>query len=287
MSLAIITQCVARNSILKLHCHTISKYFKNYNHYIYFPFGKESYTEIINEYNIKAYDPSDVMWRRNDSVPDSGYGMMLNEVLEDKFIFLHDDVYFNDLFDYNTVVQDLSSHDFIGCLDSVSLDTPYPYDQVLYKKIPIYKLRIGTYFMCGDKNVFLSNNMSTGSMKYLLPILSNILLNNYKLKIKKTIMVDGGFNFNFEILKNKYSVKRYEHLKGVVHMERFSNFFISRGLKPFTVNEKLWRENKFKYDSKKKKNDKKVLMKFALILENNNIHDDFLNTNTIKSMFTN
>ena len=99
MSLAIITQCVARNSILKLHCHTISKYFKNYNHYIYFPFGKESYTEIINEYNIKAYDPSDVMWRRNDSVPDSGYGMMLNEVLEDKFIFLHDDVYFNDLFD--------------------------------------------------------------------------------------------------------------------------------------------------------------------------------------------
>ena len=46
-------------------------------------------------------------------------------------------------------------------------------------------------------------------------------------------------------------------------------------------------EIKFKYDSKKKKNDKKVLMKFALLLENNNIHDDFLNTNTIKSMFTN
>tara|TARA_Y100000588_G_C14137198_1_gene874354 strand:- start:261 stop:1118 length:858 start_codon:yes stop_codon:yes gene_type:complete len=283
MSLAIITQCVARHSILKLHCHTISKHFKNYNHYIYFPFGKENYSEIIKEYNIKAYDSSNVKWKRK--MPDSGYGLMLNEVLEDKFIFLHDDVYFDNLFDYNTIIKDLSSYDFIGCIDSVSLDSPYPYDQVLYNNIPIYKLRIGTYFMCGDKNVFLSNNMSTGNMKYLFPILSNVLLNNYKLKIKKPIMVDGGFNFNFEILKNKYSVKRYEHLKGIIHMERFSTFFISRGLKPFDVNEKLWRENKFEYNLNKKNNDEKHLMKFALILEKNNIYDDFLNTNTVGSIF--
>ena len=287
MSLAIITQCVARKSILKLHCSTISKYFKNYNHYIYFPFGKENYSEIINEFRIKAFDSSNVKWKRNNRATDSGYGLMLNEVFEDKFIFLHDDVYFNNHFNHEKIIRDLSSHDFIGCLDSVSLNSPYPYNQVIYKNIPIHKLRIGTYFMCGDKNIFLSNNMSTGSMKYLVPILSNIFLNNYKLKIKKTIMVDGGFNFNFEILKSKYSVKRYEQLKGVVHMERFSNFFISRGLNPFTVNEKLWIENKTKYDLKKKKNDKKFLMKFALILEDNNINDDFLNINTIKSIFNN
>jgi hypothetical protein len=170
-------------------------------------------------------------------------------------------------------------------LDSVSLNSPYPYDQVLYQNVPIFKLRIGTHFMCGDKNVFLSNNMSTGSMKYLVPILSNILLNNYKLKIKKPIMVDGGFNFNFEILKVKYSVKRYNDFKGVIHMERFSNFFISRGLNPFSVDKKLWIENRFKYNLNKMKNDKETLIKYSLILQDNNIHDDFLNTSTINLMF--
>lgn len=286
MSLAIITQCVARKSLLRLHCYTISKYFKNYNHYIYFPFGKENYSDVINEFNIKAYDPSNVKWKRNKSVPDSGYGLMLNETLEDKFIFLHDDVYFNELFNYDLIINDLSSHDFIGCLDSLSLNHPYPYDQVLFKNIPIHRLRIGTYFMCGDKNIFLSNKMSTGNMKYIVPFFSNILLNNYKLKIKKPIIVDGGFNFNFEILKNKYSVKRYEKLDGIIHLERFSNFFISRGLNPFTVNEKLWKENKFKYNIDKKNNDEKILMKYSLVLENNNIYDNFLNVNTIQSIFS-
>lgn len=285
MLLAIISQSVGRRSLLELHCKTFSKFLPNVSHYIFFPFGKSHVQDILNKYNIIGFDPADVTWCRNDKIPDSGYGMMLREISETKFLFVHDDVYLTNLFDVNSLEENLMKNDFYGLLDSVTINTTSVYSTIHYNSKPLTDLRLGTFFLGGDKNLFLDNNLSTGNMKRLIPIYSQLKYGLYNLKFMGFPKVDGGFDFNLKILNQSYKVKRDKNLPGVVHLERFTNFFSSRGLNANSVDKNAWISNNYNYSLDKRKNDYTILLKYANILESHGIWDDFLNTKTINTIF--
>lgn len=285
MLFGIISQSVGRRSLLELHCKTFSTYLPGVNHYIFFPYGKGSVQDILDRYGVIGLDTSDVMWRRNDRIPDSGYGMMLGEIKESKFLFVHDDVYLTNAFDKDRLEYNLAEFDFYGLLDSVTVRTDSVYSSIKYDGIPLSELRLGTYFLGGDKNLFLTNGMSTGNIERLIPIYSQWKYGLYKLRFNGIPRMDGGFDFNLKILNQEYSVKRERNLPGVVHLERFTNFFSTRGLNASNVDASLWMGNSFDYGEHKRKNDYSTLMRYANIFASHEIKDDFLNIETITEIY--
>ena len=287
MDLAVISQSVGRRSLLELHCKTVSEFIPDASHYIYFPYGKSKVFDLLQDYNVKGFEQADVKWTRNERVPDSGYGLMLNEVSESKFLFLHDDVYLTELFDNRKLISALENFDFYGLLDSVSVSIESVYSKIRYDGKRLADLRLGTFFLAGDKNLFLTEGFSTGNVERLIPIYSQLKYGLLKLRFNGMPKIDGGFDFNFRILKGKHSVQRDSELPGVIHLERFTNFFQSRGLDASSVDENSWLNNDYSYSDNKRMNDYPTLLKYSNILESHGIFDEFLNVETIKRIFKN
>ena len=285
MDLAVISQSVGRRSLLELHCKTVSEFIPEASHYVYFPYGKSKVLDLLQDYNVKGFEQADVKWTRNERVPDSGYGLMLNEVSESKFLFLHDDVYLTEPFDNRKFISALENFDFYGLLDSVTISIESVYSKIKYDGKRLSDLRLGTFFLAGDKNLFLSKGFSTGNVERLIPIYSQLKYGLPKLRFNGIPKIDGGFDFNFRILKGSYSVQRDSELPGVIHLERFTNFFQSRGLNAGSVDEDSWVNNDYSYSDTKRMNDYSTLLKYARIFQDNDICDSFLNTRTVNRIF--
>ena len=141
---------------------------------------------------------------------------------------------------FSLVREKLKHYDFCGKLENnndmkevckkLDYTNTSKYKDLIIKGESMHDKRIGTWFLSGKYNAFIKNKLSFGEDIRLINFFSNIMLNNYKFRLKKPYLkLDGGFNFNLKI--HKYNIPYFilgDEIN-ILHLVHATNFFVKKG----------------------------------------------------------
>ncbi len=221
----------------------------------------------------------------------------LKEV-KDYFLTLHDDSMLISNKTGEMIREVLENYSFGGYLDTRQIKG---YNNVLLDGIPISSLRIGTWFLFGDKKTFLQNKYTTGLYKTLNQNeLDKYFSNSKRIKFinEPNAWLNGGFNLNIQaridnnlmLIIDKFPEKYAEHITKV------TGFFAPRDMLDYADTKKeikMW-ESRIKNLKKATlpkgtmykdpEFDISFLEKLTKWLESEEIYDQLLNKKTIEKL---
>ena len=169
--------------------------------------------------------------------PDVNYDRLFKEkCITSKFIFIHDDTILLSPLE-NYLKKKFVDYDFVGAIDNAVKPGQFnQYSKILFDKKSMADIRIGTWFLAGDSNIYRRNKLSVGEASRLFPVWSNLLFQTLRLRIRGlSAYSDGGFNFNIKARKLGLSINTVDPNGDdvAVHFSRLAAGFHNRGLGQF------------------------------------------------------
>ena len=207
--------------------------------------SKESDIEFENLFkelglNFKLFRRSEYPF--NTNCIDGNYDFLINKVKpKDLFITMHDDcILGKDSNIFSLVRKKLEIYDFCGKLENnidmkeicqkLNIQNISKYKDLIIDGKNMHDIRLGTWFLSGKYNSYKQNQLSFGDDIRIYKFLSNILLNNFRYKLKVPFLkLDGGFNFNLKIHKKNIRYSILEDDIKIKHLVHATNFFVKKG----------------------------------------------------------
>ena len=233
------------------------------------------FRELGIEYTFLKRD----QYKFNTSCVDGNYDFLMSKVNpKDIFIVMHDDCIIGKNSNIFSIVRNkLAKYEFCGKLENnfdmqeicrkLDIKNISKYENLLINNESMHDKRIGTWFLSGNYRSYKSNKLSFGDGIRIFNYLSNILLNNYKFKLKVPMLkLDGGFNFNLKIHKNNIPYYILEDDIDITHLVHATNFFVKKGFNNGLGSFKEWEERWNKMKSIKKLNEIKKEKNFLRYL---------------------
>lgn len=309
-----LSQIGSRLSIAKLHVKKLLECFSedNESHHVFYLVDTSNVViaDYLSELNS---NPKITVYTRDDnkvtdfrrlkkSAPfggDTNYEFLITRPeVGEFFLTLHDDSML-----LGSGVPDMLRHyakhyEFIGYLDSRKEITSY--DNLLIDGIPLSSLRMGTWFTFGNSKIFLDSYYKMGMYRTVnMSDLRKEFKDISRLKLlTDDIWLNGGMPFNIQMRLDNRKILMLDNFPKsyAEHLTKVTGFFAARGLmayvdKPEEVD--IWRERfveLHKIDAppgtlyRDPYFDKDFLLKLAMKLESEGIHDALVNTDTIKKI---
>ena len=218
-------------------------------------------------------------YKFNTTCVDGNYDFLISKVNpKDIFIVMHDDCIIGKNSNIFSIIRNkLKKYEFCGKLENnsdmkaickkLNIENVSKYENLLINNESMHDKRIGTWFLSGNYSAYKSNKLSFGDGIRLFNYLSNILLNNYKFKLKVPMLkLDGGFNFNLKIHKNKIPYYILKDNIDITHLVHSTNFFVKKGFNDGLGSYYEWEKRWNKMKSTKKLDEIKKEKNFLIYL---------------------
>jgi len=224
---------------------------------------------------------------------DFNYDYLLRSCdIGDVFLTLHDDslIYSRDVFPM--IRQSLLNHEFGGFLDQRAKDA---YSRIFLDNVPLGELRIGTWFLFGNTEVYRRYGYKLAIYKNFYRWLINLHFGTTRLSACAfRLWLNGGFDLNIRGRLDGHSFdvldRQHAHRLGcdLEHFEKVTGFFAHRGMLDFVdtpteVDEwKKWLKSNGKVGGKKCESfEIKYMKELADLLARYEVEDPLLNRETI------
>lgn len=247
--LTTISQLGSRESICRIHVERLIKHSPaNTQHIFYIVDDKNPKLNDFarNELN----DLGEVFYRKDNPVlksahrtlpplgGDKNYDWLISKVKTKYFLTLHDDTILLNRNPFDWILKGIAEgKEFGGFTDGRVHST---YNTLYYKDVPFSQIRIGTWFLYGNTNEFVSKNMSMGFYKNVFKPLIRYSLKSSNVRTTEFKQwVNGGFPFNimvrdynFELNVEEYN-DQFQFSSDIIHKEKVTGFFVARKLIDF------------------------------------------------------
>lgn len=244
-----LSQLGARFSLAKLHVKLLTAAADGHdvNHVFYIvdsrneklmAFGEE----LATVHQVRTRNDNNFTRFGEKGVPpyggDFNYDFLLRSCsIGDAFLTLHDDTLIYDPKVFTLVKTTLEQGGFGGYLDQRALDT---YRKIFLDGVPFSELRVGTWFLFANTELYRNNNYSLALYKNFYRWLINIQFRTTRISTTGLrLWLNGGFDLNirarldghrFVILDHKHGDRLGKELE---HFEKFTGFFTRRGMLEF------------------------------------------------------
>ena len=200
------------------------------------------FIELLDTLHIEYKLFSREKHKFNTKCVDGNYDYLMNKVKpKDIFITMHDDCIIGKNSKIFSIVREkLERYEFCGKLENnkdmkevckkLNIKNISKYNHLIVKGKNMHDSRLGTWFLSGNFKAYKDNGLSLGEDMRLYNYISNILLNNYKFKLKRPFLkLDGGFNFNLKIHKRNIPFYILSDDINIKHLVHATNFFVKKG----------------------------------------------------------
>ena len=293
--LTTISQLGSRESICRIHVERLLKYSPpNTEHIFYIVDDKNPKLNAYAKNELKAIGR--VFYRKDNPVlesthrtlpplgGDKNYDWLISKVKTKYFLTLHDDTILFSGKPFDWIIKGISEgKEFGGFTDGRVHST---YNRIYYKDVPFSQIRIGTWFLYGNTNEFVSKNMSMGFYKNVFKPFIRFSLKSSNVRTTKFKQwVNGGFPFNimvrdynFELNVEEYN-DQFKFSDDILHKEKVTGFFVARKLINFvdTNNEVAkWREYWDSCETTRRTFDIKFIEELSSFISLNGQKDEIL-----------
>jgi hypothetical protein len=196
--------------------------------------------ENIGEVFYRKDNP--ILKSRHRTLPplggDKNYDWLISKVKTEYFLTLHDDTILFSRRPFDWIKSGIADgKEFGGFTDGRVHST---YNTLYYKSVPFSEIRIGTWFLYGNTNEFVSKNMSMGFYKNVWKPFTRLSLKSSNVRTTRIRQwVNGGFPFNIMIRDYNYQLNieeyddQFKFSDDIIHKEKVTGFFVSRNLIDF------------------------------------------------------
>lgn len=202
----------------------------------------KDFIELLDKFSIEYKLFSRNKHNFNIKSVDANYDFLMEQVPpKDIFITMHDDCILGKNSRIFSIVREkLERFEFCGKLENnkdmkeickkLNINNISKYRDLIVNGKNMHDARLGTWFLSGNYKTYKKHKLSLGDNTRIYSLLSNILLNNYKFRLKKPFLkLDGGFNFNLKIHKKNLSYHVLSDNIDIRHLVHATNFFVKKG----------------------------------------------------------
>ena len=312
MQLTTLTQFGARLSLAKLHIVKLLKACEDaikVNHIFYLVDPKN---KLLKNYlvDVTSQYSNCILLSRDDNnytdfnrlkkaAPyggDCNYDYLIRRPeVGDLFLTLHDDSIISTQDLYSSIVKLMENVDFAGYVDTrKEIDG---YRDILIDGRSISEIRLGTWFTCGRKSLYLKNDYRIGDYrnywKYFLWFRYGF---NKRVVFKRQkVWLNGGFDLNIRARLCNNIFRILDDGELAYHLTKITGFFASpkRSLLQYADTSQevdRWKDYCFKLVKREQweqlTHDCKFMMELTNQFESEGIHDPLLNTRVVKELFS-
>ncbi len=215
----------------------------------------KEFIKLLDGFSIEYKLFSRRDYRFNTNCVDANYDYLMKQIPpKDIFITMHDDCILGKNSGIFSIVREkLEKFEFCGKLENnkdmkeickkLNIDNISKYKHLIVNGKNMHDARLGTWFLSGNYETYKKNKLSLGDNTRLYNLISNILLNNYKFKLKKPFLkLDGGFNFNLKIHKKNLPYHILSDDINIKHLVHATNFFVKKGFYTGLGSPNTWEE---------------------------------------------